>query len=328
MTTAAALARLPVQRALAGLALDYLAQARAAALRLGDPRDGDALHDVRVALRRLHSLLRAYREDFGRHVPAKQGKVVRRLARATNAARDTEVQRAWLSTQAQGLRPAQREGYDWLLAQLQPPPGVGTELARGVLKLHKRLRPRLRRLLAEGAGGECYAAAAARRAQAGRRAVLRALAAVDGPHAVATAHAARIAVKRLRYLLAPLGDQGAPCATAVQRLRQLQELLGELHDRHVLAQMLSDAAARCAAACGAERFAQLRRGEPVKPAAWRPPELPGLLALAARNEAAALRLYRALDERYLAVLEPSVAQPLAAAVDALRAVSCPGFRLS
>ena len=327
-SAAAALAQTPVRQALAMQGLDYLAQARAAAMRLADPQGDEALHDVRVALRRLHSLLRAYRDEVGDSIPARQGKALRRLARTTNAARDAEVQRAWLLAQAPGLRPAQRIGYDWLLEQMQVPSGRGAELARGVLKMHKRLRPRLRRLLTDAEDGECYAAAAARRVQAAQRDVLRALAAVDGPQAVGGAHAARIAVKRLRYLLAPLRDQGAACAEAVQRLRRLQDLLGELHDRHILAQVLRDSAARRSAEWGGRQFEQRLRGEPVNPGAWRPPELSGLLLLATRNEAEVLRLYAELNERYLAALEQSVAQPLAAAVDTLRAVSCPDFRLS
>ncbi|HYU36006.1 MAG TPA: CHAD domain-containing protein, partial [Thermoanaerobaculia bacterium] len=43
------------------LALTLLDQAAAAFPRLEDPADSEALHDFRVALRRLRSCLRAYR---------------------------------------------------------------------------------------------------------------------------------------------------------------------------------------------------------------------------------------------------------------------------
>jgi len=59
--------------------------------------DSAALHDFRVALRRLRANQRAYRDQIG----AKQDKRLRRLAHATNAARDREVQLDWLRLQRQ-----------------------------------------------------------------------------------------------------------------------------------------------------------------------------------------------------------------------------------
>ncbi|HEY9420766.1 MAG TPA: CHAD domain-containing protein, partial [Thermoanaerobaculia bacterium] len=53
------------------LALSFLDQARAARPRLADPSDSEALHDFRVALRRLRSCLRAYRSFLDESVPRK-----------------------------------------------------------------------------------------------------------------------------------------------------------------------------------------------------------------------------------------------------------------
>jgi hypothetical protein len=61
-------------------------------------------------------------------------------------------------------------------------------------------------------------------------------------------HGARIEGKRLRYLLEPLrGYQRADAAESIDRLKRLQDLLGDLHDTHVLAAELKDAFTEMAA---------------------------------------------------------------------------------
>lgn len=309
------LARLPLPQALAVLANGYLDEAAAAVRRLDDAADEEALHDTRVALRRLHSLMRAYREEFA-GVPRKQCRAVRRLARASNPARDAEVQQAWLLRQGHDLTPAQQKGYRWLLARLQPAALLELEasLQRGVGRLVRRLRPRLNTLAAIDGGASCYAAACAERVQPLGAEVLAALAAIGGPEDVGAAHEARILVKRLRYLLAPLRNDGPACEHAVAVLRLLQDLLGDLHDHHVLAQTLRDSAADAAAAHAHALFDTA----PRQPSAWRPPQMHGLLALAARNHAVILACHGELRQNYLDRLDEAVGQPLERALAELR----------
>ena len=52
------------------------------------------------------------------------------------------------------------------------------------------------------------------------------------PTQVEEAHAARISCKRLRYLIEPYKDDPA-VDKLVQRLKALQDVLGELHDTHL-----------------------------------------------------------------------------------------------
>ncbi len=311
------LTQLPLPQALAVLALDYLAEARAAANRLRDPADEEALHDLRVALRRLHSLLRSYDDDLA-WLPAKQRKAVRRLARASNPARDAEVQLVWLQQHDKGLRESQQIGYDWLIAELQPK-SDGTllrTLRDGVARLHKKLRPLFKPLARDGASGPLFAEAAAARAQPQVDEVCRALADIRAAQDVGSAHEARIAVKRLRYLLTPLRGQGPACQQTIVLLRRLQDLLGDLHDRHVLEQLLDDSVAGLAAAQAREAFERMRRA--VTPARdWQPPQLPGLLAIARRNEAAMTALYETLQQEFLQNPEVTVCTALRAAVDEL-----------
>src|SRR5207253_2675840 len=63
----------------------------------------------------------------------------------------------------------------------------------------------------------------------------------------AEAHAARIRVKRARYLLEPVVREAKPAAAVVRRLKQVQQLLGDLHDLQVVIVRLGDAAAEAAA---------------------------------------------------------------------------------
>src|SRR6267143_2102715 len=89
-----------------------------ARVRLRNADDTDALHDFRVAMRRLRSTLRAYQPQLARLVPAKLRRRLRDLARATGEARDVEVQISWLEHQRKELPPARRAGVPWLLARL------------------------------------------------------------------------------------------------------------------------------------------------------------------------------------------------------------------
>jgi len=86
------------------IALSLLDAATAARERLPDTGDAEALHDFRVAMRRLRSTLRAYQPQLEAVVPAKLRRRLRDLARATGEARDVEVQISWLERQRTSSR--------------------------------------------------------------------------------------------------------------------------------------------------------------------------------------------------------------------------------
>lgn len=102
-----------------GIALEYLAAAQAARQRLREHADNAALHDFRVALRRLRSTIRLYRlwlDD--RVLPRKLCRRLKRLARATNAARDAEVGLAWVKRQRRFLPRRSLNGVQWFTDEL------------------------------------------------------------------------------------------------------------------------------------------------------------------------------------------------------------------
>jgi CHAD domain-containing protein len=212
--------------------------ALAAAGRLPDAGDADALHDFRVAVRRLRSALRAYRPWLGRAASRKVRRALRDLGRATNVGRDAEVQAEWLASNGHSLSPQARAGVAKLAQRLRkhrslPVEQLQAELVAIADKILKRLK------LPDHAGGDfkiVYAALLAEHTAA----VNARLAEISTPDQVEEAHEARIAVKRLRYLLEPLAGELVGAPPLLESVETLQNLLGELHDSHVLDETLAD----------------------------------------------------------------------------------------
>jgi CHAD domain-containing protein len=201
-----------------------------------DERDPEAIHDFRVALRRLRTVLRPARRVFGKRRLVEIGAELRRFAQATGTLRDEEVLRetlgaltlppraqaelsAWLVQRARQERVRRRAAVALLLAPDGPAgPSLGTALAH----LERRLGRRRREDLAATDLAAATAAAAL--------SDVRALATADRRDAAAM-HALRIGFKRLRYaveLFTPI--LGEPAAGAARAAARMQKRLGELHD--------------------------------------------------------------------------------------------------
>ncbi|MGH7645702.1 MAG: CHAD domain-containing protein, partial [Gemmatimonadales bacterium] len=240
------------------IALGFLDAAAAAQARLADPEDLEALHDLRVALRRMRSTLRAYRGTLGGTVAKKLRRHARDLARSTTAGREADVQLAWLRAQEAALSPRERAGFLWLEGRLEQRrraayDGLARRLPRAFAKLEQRLRRRLaiyrmKVHVGDGAAVPLFGAVAADalRTQAGE--LLQRLEGVQDAADAPGQHAARIATKRTRYLLEPLTARVQGGRVLVRDLQQLQDVLGELHDVHVLADEVAAAVAEAAAA--------------------------------------------------------------------------------
>lgn len=279
---AATLLNLRVEEGCRWLALDHLSAASDARQRLGDEADLEALHDLRVGLRRLRSVLRAYGPHLEDSVGPKLRRRVKTLAAATGAARDSEVQIEWMQARRSRLHPRHRSGADWLIGWLEQRKSsayaeVRGEVASDFDKLQSALERRLRRYTTQlyapderparmsEVTGELLATHAAE--------LLTELAGVQSVADEERAHEARIAAKRLRYLLEPLRRDVDGAAELIAQLKDLQELLGALHDVAVLSgelrqalELVSTERARdqhqlalCPAADGDETLRRLRR---------------------------------------------------------------------
>lgn len=230
----------PAAEGARAVALRLLAEARERAGRLGWPGDDEALHDFRVSVRRLRSALRTWREVLGSDVRDKDLRRLRRVARSTGEARDTEVMLAWLGQAAGELPASQRSAVGWLARGLALPDG-DAGLRRAAERLVETAAGLSHRLGRERIDppGEPFGAAVAVRIREQARAVAGFLARVETLDDAPLAHRARIRGKRLRYLLEPLQDAPGPSPVrALKALKRLQELLGELNDARVAAEIL------------------------------------------------------------------------------------------
>ena len=306
------------------VALAELARAGRARAALTEGSDPEALHDFRVAVRRLRSQLRAFRGELEGAVGRKLSRRLRRIAAGTNPGRDAEVGIALLDELARGASPAEKRAAGALGARLAERRDevyrrVEAELLPAfdavAARLHERLASWQVEVRLDGAAKPLRPFRAALGAELGRHAasLLDALdAARDGSEARAV-HRARIAAKRLRYLLEPVAPALEAAREPVRRLRQLQDLLGDARDLGVLATELAVEAAdaehaRIAAATGGAARTRSAGGRA------------GRAALARRLAERRSRLEAELGRRWLAAgaaEAAALASGIAALVEAL-----------
>lgn len=281
------------QRGARLVALEMLGRIRAAHLRLAASTDAEALHDFRVAVRRLRSWLRVEDGLPRPLVPAKAHRWLRRLAHATSPGRDDEVFAAWLATLAPTLPQRQRATLRWLLERVTQHRAVAEgdlalEIARDLEHIETLLGARLQRYdspmdVSRGSLEEPFGTMLAGRIRAGTATVARRLQQIRDLHDAEAVHRARIAGKRLRYHLEPVEGLVPGVREVIQRFKQLQDILGDHHDAHVWGQRVHAALAEAPTPAirdglrallarieqyGAERFAAyeaLRSAEGVLP---------------------------------------------------------------
>jgi CHAD domain-containing protein len=261
------------------------------------PEDRDALHDLRVALRRMRSDFRAWGPELGGIASKKIRKSVKRLAAATSAGRDAEVQGPWLLDHLAALPLRQRPAARRLARQMtQLRAATGAYWKRDGKRAFAELRQRLEKRLAAPApaltpADPCFGTRLAELLEKYARALERAARQAARPGESAALHAARIAGKRLRYLLESAAPAIPPARDAVAGLQRLQDRLGELHDRQTVMLGLRreiEAAALRGARAEADRAGRDAPAGRVRRAA-RPPGMAAALALIgiARAEIAA-----------------------------------------
>lgn len=199
--------------------------------------DDEAVHDFRVALRRLRTLLKPARVVYGKRRMRKAARDLRRFARAAGAVRDEEVLRETLSDLK--LTPEARSALDvWmahragdeqerrtdllsLLVRTKRRQSIEAVLSRLQRALHhprvaRRDAPRLQDLVdstLDKALDSVRELAAAR------------------PTDVAQMHELRIRYKRLRYTAELFAEViGERATTLEKRAEKMQRRLGDLHD--------------------------------------------------------------------------------------------------
>ena len=243
----------PVAEAYHGLAGRLFDKASAACDRLGKEAD-EALHDFRVALRRLRTHLETHRDHLGKRRANKLRKRLSELVSATNLSRDYEVQRDWIERQIRSdtVSSSQREGLGLILTEFCGNGQNGanhTDLApirKHFAQIGERFRKR-RWSVPEHGGSQD---APIRSLSAVTQAALRKHAAklrgqlneIDSVDSVRATHRARLAVKRLRYILEPLSKAIPDARDVIVELKAMQDTLGALRDLQILQMQIALAA--------------------------------------------------------------------------------------
>jgi CHAD domain-containing protein len=294
---------LPTWDGVSELARAYLDDARRAAPGLGARPDPDALHDFRVALRRLRGLLRAYQAPLGPRIPKRLRLRLSAVADSTGAGRDADVMLAWITSQTRDLTRAERVGARWLTERIRTRRDADPE-ARRLPSRFDRVDRRLRkRLTAESRApgaptGPSFAGTTARLVTDAAVALTAALRDIRSPDDTGAAHDARLAGKRLRYLLEPVADAAAGAPALIERLRSLQEVLGEFNECQVMLDEIGEAVERLGASRAREAHDLQVEGKP-RPRLKRGREDAGLLALARRARARRDDLFFVLQPQWL-----------------------------
>lgn len=313
----------PAEEAVRRLALVQLEHATEARQLLVDGDREEALHDFRVALRRLRSLLRSHRAAFSAEFPKRALRSLAALARHTNPGRDAEVQLAWLATFGAELKPGERAGHRVLSADLagrrdESYRKVEREIVRDFAGIAEDLAARLVAYrvtinLAQPEPPPSFAAATREALVRSRDELFDKLARIGTVADETEGHAARIAAKRLRYLAEPLAPWIDGARRPVELLKALQDLLGELHDGQLLAAHVAQSLAEIESKRAQRLIADTLDGtDPASPPgragqslpALRRNERSGLIAVARRLGARRSDLFGSLTEGWLGETAP------------------------
>jgi len=245
----------PADRCVRLVALSLLADAQKAGDRLmsvsqelrdGDAGSDDALHDFRVAVRRLRSWIRAFKSSLRDAVSRKQRRRLSAIADATGATRDATVHLVWLREERAALTAQQRVGLSWLREWLETQRKNGSETALAaprdldamVARLTRRLGVYRSPVVAHERPARFGTSLAARLLQAGDE-LQGELAAIHHATDSGECHRARIAAKRLRHVMEPVSEVASEGNTIIEALKMLQDSLGDLHDTHVFSQEIA-----------------------------------------------------------------------------------------
>lgn len=233
METSARLLQLPTTAAVGQILNRQAKDALAALADLKHAENSEALHDLRVAIRRLRCTLKAYRPWLP--ISTKEYRQnLKTLANATSPNRDLDVQLAWL----QELNLPDVPAVIALLKDQAQRDAPAAGLRQETRKTLKHLRSELKHL-AKTKAAPLFRQSLQQQASTGLTAFEQSLAALAQHPSAAGVHKTRILGKQLRYLLEPVAGLRPDITHAINALTQWQDILGELHDCEVLASSLA-----------------------------------------------------------------------------------------
>ena len=299
-----------VEQAYHGLARLLFDKASAACDRL-DSDDPEALHDFRVALRRLRTHLSTHRDHLGRRAAKQFQRRLSALVASTNTSRDQDVQREWIQRHlaTTDVAGTERDGLNLMLTRfcangngtsdLEPIRQDFYEIGRQFTKRHWSLPERAQVKGSPAATVTRVTKSAIVRLTAKIRKQIDAIESVDS---VSATHRLRLAVKRLRYILEPLNRVTPGASNAIDELKPMQDTLGAIRDLQILHLQIA-LAAGVADELGEETPEKLPGADAAAPASS-PPKLDdaereALDAALDHVRVEAEREFKVLQERWL-----------------------------
>lgn len=197
--------------------------------------DADAVHDLRVALRRCRSVAAVMEEVDPDRSWAEMRKLGKKLFRQLGELRDTQILEDWtkkLGTEQEGIRQRLLSGLEKRETELRQAAlkVAGKFDQRTWRKLERTLSRRVRVVPLDGLAAECLALERYEAAKELHAQVLR----TDKPEHW---HALRIGVKRFRYTVESLLP--ARYEAWGDNLKHIQDLLGDVHDLDVLSEKVA-----------------------------------------------------------------------------------------
>ncbi len=212
-------------------------------------KDPEAVHQTRVACRRLRAALGVFRSDIGKKTARRWRRALRKLGRVFGVARDLDVEIAsTLGQMGQVQDESILHGLAFWLAHLEEQRyRKQPELIRAIRKFRRESPVRemgrwIRRHSGETASvGSSQSEARVSITKAHRKLLSRRLTnllrtadSLEDPQNIEGHHAMRIAAKKLRYSMEALAPGlGVIGEVTIEALRNLQSLLGEIHDYDV-----------------------------------------------------------------------------------------------
>jgi len=212
----------------------YLKQGQKALSRLKFGSLDSSLHDLRVALRRLRTISKAAPQGA---ITARWAQTARKIAKLSNPLRDLEVRIKWLQINSKPLSGEERRLARQLTFALLE------EYQTSKRRLVRRITPYWLRILqpcqANKLGGS-VAALDPSLVRQRQRIFLRHYHKLTPNSSFQALHQTRIKAKQYRYVLEHFDNKTKKAAKVINNLKQLQDLLGDIHDLHNISTKFKD----------------------------------------------------------------------------------------
>lgn len=304
------------------ITLDLVQKTSHAAADWADHPSENALHDFRVALRRLRTWLRTFPAYLS--IRKKTSKKLKIIAKATNSPRDKEVAIAQLKNLSQKLKNEERPSCEYVITLLQQQQRAENSTMRRLAKTWSGIEGKVYEDIqkTETCSDVPFVTALTEALQLASRKLkyhLEKIASIDNED---DAHRARITAKHIRYLLEPFAKTSLEVKNLIERMKHLQNSLGQLRDSQLLSALLKTSAEDFALA-RIDRF--FKEGLAVESIHKNLKDdlMPGMLLMAVHVKKGNELLFQNLQMNLLAKKIPDLIDNIASVCENLQKISNP-----